>query len=301
MAALSTVGISRGQEDPIFSAGVKVVNILATVRNKKGALISDLSQDDFSISEDGRPQTIKYFARDTDLPLTLGLMVDTSASQRKVLDAERGATLRFLDQVVREKKDKVFLMQFDTNVMMRQSLTSSVGKLDDALAYVDSESNSQLRAQGGGSTLLYDAVVQASNEVMRKQTGRKALIVLSDGVDFGSTAALEDALEAAQRADTLIYSILYSDAGAYGIFGGHDGDKVLRRMSDESGGSFFEVSKKQPLEQMFDILQQELRTQYSLGYVSDKAVTVSEFRALRLTLKQKDLKVQARRQYWAQR
>lgn len=302
MAALSTVGISRGQEDPIFSAGVKVVNILATVRNKKGALISDLSQEDFSISEDGRAQTIRYFARDTDLPLTLGLMVDTSASQRKVLDAERGATLRFLDQVVREKKDKVFLMQFDTNVMMRQSLTSSVGKLDDALAYVDSESNSQLRAQGGGSTLLYDAVVQASNEVMRKQTGRKALIVLSDGVDFGSSAALQDALEAAQRADTLIYSILYSDAGAYGIFGGgHDGDKVLRQMSDESGGSFFEVSKKQPLEQMFDILQQELRTQYSLGYVSDKPVAVSEFRTLRLTLKQKDLKVQARRQYWAQR
>ena len=108
MAALSTVGFSRAQEDPVFTAGIKLVNILVTVRNKKGALISDLNQDDFSISEDGRPQTVRYFARDTDLPLTLGLMVDTSASQRKVLDAERGATLRFLDQVVREKKDKVF-------------------------------------------------------------------------------------------------------------------------------------------------------------------------------------------------
>ena len=148
--------------------------------------------------------------------------------------------------------------------------------------------------------MLYDAVIQASNEVMRKQTGRKALIVLSDGVDFGSNASLDDALEAAERADTLIYSILYSDSGAYG-FGGHDGDKVLRRMSDESGGSFFEVSKKQPVEQTFDILQEELRTQYSLGYVSDKPVSVSEFRALRLAVKEKDLKVQARHQYWAQR
>ena len=301
MAALSSLKLVRSQDDPTFTAGVKVVNILATVRNKKGALISDLNQDEFYISEDGRPQTIRYFARESDLPLTLGLMVDTSGSQRKVLDSERGASLRFLDQVVREQKDKVFIMQFDSNVQLRQSLTSSVGKLDDALAYVDSETNSQIRARGGGSTLLYDAVVQASNEIMRKQTGRKALIVLSDGVDFGSNAALEDALEAAQRADTLIYSILYSDAGAYGGFGGHDGDKVLRRMSDESGGSFFEVSKKQPLDQMFDILQQELRTQYSLGYVSDKPVAVSEFRKLQLTVKQKDLKVQARHEYWAQR
>ena len=135
--------------------------------------------------------------------------------------------------------------------------------------------------------MLYDAVVQASNEVTRKQTGRKALIVLSDGVDFGSNATLDDSLEAAQRADTLIYSILYSDSGAYGGFGGPDGARVLRRMSDESGGSFYEVSKKQTVEQIFGILEEELRTQYSLGYVSDKPVTVSEFRAIRLTVKEK--------------
>ena len=111
--------LARGQDDPVFTAGVKVVNVLATVRNKKGGLISNLSQDDFSVFEDNQPQTIRYFARDTDLPLVLGLMVDTSASQRRVLDAERGASVRFLDQVVREQKDKVFIMQFDTNVLMR--------------------------------------------------------------------------------------------------------------------------------------------------------------------------------------
>ncbi|MGO9259184.1 MAG: VWA domain-containing protein [Bryobacteraceae bacterium] len=301
-AALGGVRLARGQDQPVFSTDVKVVNVLATVRNKTGSLIGTLSQDDFSLSEEGRPQTIRYFSRETDLPLTLGLMVDTSGSQRKVLDAERGASLRFLDQVVRPDKDKVFIMQFDSAVQLRQALTNSVGKLDDALAYVDSETMRQVRMQGGGGTLLYDAVARASNDVMKKLTGRKALIVLSDGVDFGSYGTLKDAIEAALRADTLIYSILYSDPGAYGLFGGGgEGKGVLERMSNETGGSFFEVSKKQPVDRMFEILQEELRTQYNLGYVSDKPVTISEFRAIQLTAKQKGLVVQARRQYWAQR
>jgi VWFA-related protein len=300
-AALCGAGLARGQDEPVFSTEVKVVNVLATVRSKTGSLVANLGQDDFLLSEEGRPQTIRYFARESDLPLTLGLVVDTSASQRRVVDAERGASLRFFDQVVRENKDQVFIMQFDTIVRIRQALTSSVGKLDDALAYVDTETMRQLRRQGGGGTLLYDAVARASDEVMRKQGNRKALIVLSDGVDFGSDGTLMDAVEAAQRADTLIYSILYSDPGAYGIFGGHEGNRVLRRMSNETGGSFFEVSKKQPIDRMFDILQEELRTQYSLGYVSDKPVTLSGFRTIQLAARQKGLIVQARRQYWAQR
>jgi VWFA-related protein len=300
-AALCGVRLARGQDEPVFSTEVKVVNVLATVRSKTGALVGNLSQDDFLLSEEGRPQAIRYFARESNLPLTLGLLVDTSASQRRVVDAERGASLRFFDQVVRENKDQVFIMQFDTIVQMRQALTSSVGKLDDALAYVDTESNRQLRQQHGGGTLLYDAVVRASDEVMKKQSNRKALIVLSDGVDFGSDGTLMDAVEAAQRADALIYSMLYSDPGAYGIFGSRDGNRVLQRMSNETGGSFFEVSKKQPIDRMFDILQEELRTQYSLGYVSDRPVTISGFRTLQLTARQKGLIVQARHQYWAQR
>jgi VWFA-related protein len=301
-AALGGVRLARGQDQPVFSTDVKVVNVLATVRNKTGSLIGTLSQDDFSLSEAGHPQTIRYFSRETDLPLTLGLMVDTSGSQRKVLDAERGASLRFLDQVVRPDKDKVFIMQFDSAVQMRAPLTNLVGKLDDALAYVDSESMRQLRMQGGGGTLLYDAVARASNDVMKKLTGRKALIVLSDGVDYGSYGTFQDSIEAAERADTLIYSILYSDPGAYGLFGGGgEGKGVLQRMSNETGGSFYEVSKKQPVDRMFEILQEELRTQYNLGYVSDKPVTISEFRAIQLTAKQKGLIVQARKQYWAQR
>jgi VWFA-related protein len=303
LAATAYFGTRRGgaQEEPVFSTEVKVVNVLATVRDGRGALITGLSREDFVLSEDGRPQTIQYFSRETDLPLTLGLAVDTSASQRRVMDAERGATLRFLDAVVREKKDQVFLMQFDSHVQVKQPLTSSVGKLEDALAFVDTETRHQLQIQGGGGTLLYDAVVQASDEVMRKLTGRKALIVLSDGVDFGSDSTLEEAVAAAERAETLVYCILYSDPGAYGFLEGHDGRHVLQRLASESGGTFFEVSKKRSLDDIFEILQQELRSQYSLGYVSDKPVTISEFRAIQLTARKKGLVVDVRHRYWAQR
>jgi len=294
--------LARSQDQPTFTTEVKVVNVLATVRNKTGTLVGDLEKDDFSLSDDGRPQTIRYFQHESNLPLILGLMVDTSGSQVKVLDQERAASLRFLDRVFRENIDHAFIMQFDTSVQLRQPLTGSIKKLDDAMAYVDSETMRQLRMQGGGGTLLYDAVARAATEIMKRQTGRKALIVLSDGVDFGSEASVNDSVEAAQRADTLIYSILYSDPGAYGIFGGdHDGRRVLQRMSEDSGGSFFEVSKKQTVDSMFAILEEELRNQYSIGYVSDKPVTLSEFRAIQLTARQKGLQVQARKRYWAQR
>ena len=290
-----------GQDAPSFSTDVKVVNVLATVRAKNGELIRGLTKDDFSLSEDGRPQTIRYFSPESDLPLTLGLMVDTSASQRRVLDAERGACFHFLDRVLRGNQDRVFIMQFDSAVELRQELTSSRQKLDDALALVDSETFRQLQIQRGGGTLLYDAVVKASTEIMKPLRGRKALIVLSDGVDFGSEDTLTEAVEAAQRTETLSYSILFSDAGAYGILGGKDGKGVLMRLSKDTGGGFFEVSKKLSLDQIFDRIQEELRSQYNLGYVSDMPVRVSEFRSIQLAAKQKGLTVQARTKYWAQR
>jgi VWFA-related protein len=289
------------QETPSFSTDVKVVNVLATVRSKNGELIRSLTKDDFSLSENKRPQTIRYFSRETDLPLTLGLMVDTSASQRRVLDAERSACFDFLDRVLRPNQDRVFIMQFDSGVQLRQALTSSFKQLNDALTLVDSETLHQLQVQNGGGTLLYDAVVKASREVMKPLTGRKAMIVLSDGVDFGSEETLTSSVEAAQRADSLVYSILFSDACAYGGFGGPNGAAVLERLSKETGGGFFAVSKKLTLEQVFDRIQEELRSQYNLGYVSDEPVRVSEFRSIELAAKQKGLAVQARTKYWAQR
>lgn len=293
--------LAAQDSDATFSTDVKVVNVLATVRAKNGEFIRNLSKDDFSLSENGRAQTIRYFSRESDLPLTIGLMVDTSLSQERVLDAERSASFRFLDQVLRENVDHVFIVQFDFSIQVRQPLTSSRRKLEETLALVDTPSHKELEMQRGGGTLLYDAVVQASRDIMKNQMNRKALILLTDGVDFGSDETVDTATEAAQRSDTLIYSILFSDEGYYGGFGGSDGKKALMRMSKETGGGFFEVSKKQSIDQIYGIIQDELRSQYNLGYVSDEPVRVSEFRDIRLTTKQKGLVVQARDRYWAQR
>ncbi|MBZ5608413.1 MAG: VWA domain-containing protein [Acidobacteriia bacterium] len=292
----------RGQDDATFSTEIKVVNLLAVVRTKKGEIISGLSKNDFTILENARPQTIRYFSRETNLPLTLGLMVDTSMSQHRLLDAERSASFHFLDRVLRENTDQVFLMQFDMAVMLRQALTSSRSQLEDKLAYVDTPTRNELALQRGGGTLLYDAVFQASREIMMSQRNRKALIILTDGVDTGSDRTLSDAIEAAQRADTLVFSILFSDPGAYDFsLGEPNGRRVLERLAKETGGSFFEVSKKQSIETVFSLIEQELRSQYSLGFVSDQPVRVSEFRTLQLNTKLKGLVVQARDRYWAQR
>jgi VWFA-related protein len=284
----------------IFTTGIKVVNVLATVRGKNGALITDLTKDDFVLKENGRAQNVRYFSRETDLPLSIGVLVDTSLSQLKVLDSELGASFRFLDDVLREDKDEVFVMQFDLAVLLRQSLTNSRKKLEEALQNVDTPSHHDLLLQRGGGTLLYDAVIKGA-EIMRDRRNRKALILLTDGVDTGSEASLEGAVDAAQRADTMIYSILFSDEGYYGLFGGGDGRRVLTRLAKETGGSIFEVTKKLSIEQIYAEIQNELRSQYNLGFVSDVPVRISEFRKLQLTAKQKGLAVDSRDKYWAQR
>jgi len=305
-AGLVCASHARAQQDVTFSTSVKVVNVLATVRAKNGKIIRDLPKDDFAIAENGRPQTIRYFSQESDLPLTLGLLIDTSMSQQRVLDAERGASFRFLDQVLRADKDHVFIMQFDMGVWVRQELTSSLKKLDDALVLVDTPSRKELSLQVGGGTLLYDAVVKSCQEITQNQQGRKALIILSDGVDTGSESTLAGAIETAQRSDTLIYSILFSDATFYhvpflGAIGGADGKSVLMKLAKETGGGFFEVSKKASLDDIFALLQEELRSQYSLGFVSDEPVHISEWRRIQLSVNQKGLIVQARDRYWAKR
>jgi VWFA-related protein len=221
-----------------------------------------------------------------------------------VLEQERSACFHFLDQVLRPDKDKVFIMQFDMAVMLRQELTASRRKLDEVLSAVDTPTRSELQMQQGGGTLLYDAMYKAARDVMANQLNRKALIVMTDGVDTGSETSLAAAIEAAQRSDTLIYSIEFSDEGYYG--GGFpglgpNGRGVLERMAKETGGSFFSVSKKRSIDQIFDMIQTELRSQYSIGYVSDEPVRISEFRKLQLTTDRKGLSLQYRDRYWAQR
>lgn len=296
LLAASSRGGSTGQQTPTFSTNVKVVSVLANVMDKHGAIIRNLTKDDFVLLEDGRPQTISYFAQQSDLPLTLGLLVDTSMSQARVLDAERSASFHFLDQILRENKDHIFIVQFDVAVMTRQELTSSYKELNEALASVNTPTRHELEGGGARGTLLYDALVQASKDVMQPQQGRKALIVLTDGDDNGSDATLADAIDAAQKADTLVYSILFSDAG----FGGRDGKNVLERLSHETGGGFFAVSRKQSIDQIYGVIQDELRSQYNLGYTADRPVRIPEFRKIQLKTNDKGLTVQARERYWAQ-
>lgn len=289
----------EAQQQPTFSTEVKVVNIFATVRDKNRQIVRNLTKNDFTVLENGRPESIRYFSQESDLPLTVGLLVDTSLSQRRVLEDERGASYRFLDQVLRENKDKAVIVQFDQAVVIRQGLTGSHKELQDTLALLDLPSAQQ--AANGSGTLLYDAVRTASIQVMRQRQGRKAFIVLTDGVDEGSEVTLTDAIEAAQRADTLVYSILFSDESYYGGFSlGAAGKRVLEQLSRETGGGFFAVTKQQTIQQIFDVIQEELRSEYSLGFVSDQPVTSSGFRKIRVSTKQKGLVVQATNRYYAE-
>ncbi|MBV9183026.1 MAG: VWA domain-containing protein, partial [Acidobacteria bacterium] len=184
------------QDQPTFSSEVKVVNVLATVRDKHGKVVSNLTKDDFTINQDGHPQTIRYFTKETDLPMTIGLLVDTSFSQRRILDQERSASHDFLSQILRPNQDKGFVIHFDREVELLEDVTPSLDKLYDALGQLqtpqfrqdnDSDPSSEdgRRDRHHGGTLLYDAIYLAANEVMKGQQGRKAIILLTDGVDRG--------------------------------------------------------------------------------------------------------------------
>jgi VWFA-related protein len=204
---------------PTIAVDARLVNLPVVVRDKKGALIQNLTKDDFVLQVDSKPQTIRYFDKDTNLPLTLGLLVDTSLSQRDVIDEERTASSTFLDQMLTTPKDKAFVMQFARQTELLQDTTSSRPLLQAALKEIDTpgkgtsatsddDNNNGGRHRGGG-TVLYDALFLASDELMSKQTGRKALIILSDGGDNGSKESLVKSIEAAQRADTIIYAIYF--------------------------------------------------------------------------------------------
>jgi VWFA-related protein len=320
-------------QNPTIAVKVKVINVIATVRDKHGKIVPTLDKDDFVLTEDRHPQTIKYFVQQADLPLTLGLLVDTSGSQRQVLGDERTASATFFDHVLREDRDKAFLIHFDHEVELLQDLTPSRKKLESALNLLQTPEydggnypsggggnggGGGYGRHSGGGTLLYDAVYLASNELMKKQTGRKALVVLTDGVDHGSKETLGDAIESAQRADTLVYSIYFpgeEGGGGRGFGGPHigmgpmggggmhrrypqeeqvDGRKVLDQMSKETGGRMFEVSRKEPIDQIYSQIEEELRNQYSLGYTPEGNDADPGYHTIQLTTKQKDLAVQAR-------
>jgi len=293
---------------PTISVEVNLVNILASVHDKHGGLIGNLTKDDFTILEDGKPQTIKYFTRETDLPLTIGLLIDVSASQRNLLDIERRAAFQFFEQVLR-KKDEAFLISFGEESELLQDYTNSPKLLQAGLK--DLQINSGASGLGPGpvptisqprGTVLYDAVYLAANEKLKGEVGRKAIILITDGIDQGSKLKITEAIEAAQKSDVVIYSIDYADPSAYGygpLTFGHVSDSALQRMSGETGGRVYHVDRKHTLDDAFKELQDEMRSQYSIAYTSTNPEQDGSFRRLDVRVTDKNLKVQVRKGYYA--
>ena len=360
-----------------LSVDARLVNLPVIVRDKKGALVQNLTKADFTLSVDNHPQTVRYFDHDNNLPLTLGLLVDTSASQRSVLDEERTASSSFLDTMLTapagRAPDQAFVLQFARSVELLQDLTPSRPKLQAALKEIDtpspndtstnsspdpndpndpgntnggnSGSNQGRRGGGGGGhrgggTALYDAVFLSADELMSKQHGRKALIILSDGVDNASRESLAHAIESTQRADTIVYAIYFKGeehhsgfgnngggfpggggrGGGIGFPGGGypgggrgggqrggggssqptvDGKKILERVTGETGGRLFEVSKKQDVASIYTQIAEELRSQYRLGYTPDATTSADGYHQVNLEVpKQKNLYIQTRDGYY---
>jgi len=234
------------------------------------------------------------------------LLVDVSRSQENLIGIERSAATQFFSQVLR-KKDEAFLISFGEESELLQDYTASVRLLEEGL--------NQLRVSSGVSglhpgpvptagdpkgTVLYDAVYLAAREKLRGEVGRKAIVLITDGVDQGSRETRNQAIEEAQKSDAVIYSIYYVDPGAYGPFGGGGGgESELRRMSDETGGRVFKVDRKHPLEAAFQELQDEMRSQYAIGYTPNNDVKDGSYRKVDVRLSNKDLKAQARKGYYA--
>jgi VWFA-related protein len=286
---------------------VDVVNLYCSVRTKQNSLVGGLEKNDFDLAEDGTKQTIKYFTRETDLPLTIGLLVDVSNSQRNLIEIERRAASSFFSSVLK-KKDVAFLISFGADSNLDQDLTGSARLLQDAL--------SRMKLNGGFSginsgpvptmtkprgTVLYDAVYLAANDMLAKEVGRKAIVLITDGDDQGSTETEKQAIEAAQKADAIIYGILYVDRQFYGGFGmAYSGEGVLKRMAEETGGRLFQVdNRKNTLDSIFEQIQQEMRTQYAIGYTPTNSAKDGSYRKIDLRTSNKDLKVQVRKGYYA--
>jgi VWFA-related protein len=282
----------------------EVVNVYAVVRNKHGQLIPDLNKNDFEIKEDNIPQQIRYFSRETDTPLTLAIMVDTSPSQGRVLETEQEEADAFLRQVLRPK-DLACVIHFDVDVELLQDFTNEQRLLANAINGTVINGGGQgmgprpLPTKNIGGTHLYDAVYLASNEMMKNEVGRKVLILLTDGEDQGSQETLNQALEAAQKSNVMIYSIDIVDRAFYG-FGnmGFSGDSVLRKLSEQTGGRVLKVKKIKNTREAFDEIARELRTQYLLGYTPSNTRTDSGFRKISVRVVHGDYKVQARRGYY---
>jgi VWFA-related protein len=340
-AANATTTTSSNSPATTLKVQVKEVILPVVVRDKKGQIVPNLKVDDFTLNEDGHPQTIKSFAHETNLPFRLGLLLDTSRSQESALPGERTATGKFIDQMLSQPADKAFLMHFDHEVELLQDFTAAKTSLHHELdemstsTYSNDEPSSGDEHGGGGrrrgGTQMYDAIYLASNELMNKEPGRKALIVLSDGVDRGSKESLNDAIDAAEKANVSVYAVYFKgeqehhDSGFGPGGGGHhggggypgggggypggggqrggqrpgggsnephvDGKKILEQIAGRTGGVFFEAKKKDSFDEVYAKIGEELHGQYLLTYTPDKKLQGDSEGFHKIALKAKDDKL----------
>jgi VWFA-related protein len=318
LAALFTAETATAQQAPAqkpeqptetLKLNVNIVQLFFNVKDKHGALIPNLKKDDFDVLEDGKTQTIKYFTAESNLPLTLGIMIDSSGSQRNVLDMEKQVGGAFLKQILTDK-DEAYVISFDITVDLLQDFTRDVHRLQAALnkakINVDYTSGG-IPGMGGGpvptrnapGTLLYDAVYLSAHDMLAKEVGRKAMILLTDGQDEGSRLKVQDAIEAAQKADAIVYVLLCADRGFYG-FGGYSGEGEMRKLTEQTGGRVINVGNKfDKLKEAFDQIAAELRSQYNIGYTPINDKLDGTYRKLQIKVKEANYKVQARAGYYA--
>ena len=277
---------------------VNLVNLFATVRDKHKAIVTGLKQDDFQVFEDGHEQEITNFSAESDLPITLGILLDTSGSEYYMLSAEKEAASRFLGRVMR-KGDLAMVMSFDTDVDLLADFTEDRSRLDRAInrAQINAPGSSAIIAQGplptsgSGGTNFYDAVYLASHDKLSQEAGRKAIVVLSDCEDTGSRLNLQDAIESSQRTDTVVHILLVAQDG---------GDQnVAKKITDETGGRMIIVRNEKNLEQAFDQISEELRSQYTIGYTPSNKARDGGYRKIKLDMKNKEYSALTRRGYYA--
>jgi VWFA-related protein len=298
------------QPTETLKVNVNVVQLFFNVKDKHGTLIPNMTKDDFSIFEDAKPQTIKYFTAESNLPLTLGILIDSSGSQRNVIDMEKEVGGAFLKQILTDK-DEAYVISFDISVDLLQDFTRDTRRLQNALnkAKVNVDYTSGIPGMGGGpvptqnapGTLLYDAVYLSAHDMLAKEVGRKAMILLTDGQDEGSKLRIQDAIEAAQKADAIVYVLLCADRGFYGMAGEfYSGEGEMRKLTEATGGRVINVGNKfDKLREAFDQIAAELRSQYNIGYTPTNAKLDGTYRKIEIKCKQSNYKIQSRAGYYA--
>ncbi len=281
-----------------------LVNLFATVRDSHHALVPNLTKDDFHIFEDGQEQKVAFFSKEMNLPITLGLLIDTSGSEQHMLVAEEDAMSRFVHEVLR-KKDMAMVLSFDTDVDLLADFTEDTAMLERAIrrAQINVPQNMGMIGQGPvpqrqvTSTALYDAIYLACGEKLATEAGRKALVIVTDAQDEGSKLKIQDAIEAAQRADTVIHIILVADPAFSGF--GYIGGSAAKKLAEETDGRVIEVRSEKKLVEAFQQISEELRSQYTLGYYPSNQMRDGGFRKIKVEGTRPGLKVLARRGYYA--